>query len=137
MREGIVLVLLIFFAVEDMKKKSLSLFLLAAAFGVALLLRFLWLGDMAAGAAGFVSGLMVCAAGKLSRGQIGMGDGFLLTVTGVLLGFWKNMELFLAALFLCAVFAAGALVFKKKGRGYRVPFVPFLAGAQLFRMLVL
>ena len=118
MREGIVLVILVCFGIADIRKRSLSLPMLAAALGAALLFRLLWdFGLVAAG--------------------IGIGDGLLLAVTGILLGFWENMELFLTGLFFCALFSAVVLVIFRKGRGYRVPFVPFLAGAQLFRILVL
>ncbi len=89
------------------------------------------------GIAGCVAGGMVYVVGQITRGQIGSGDGFLLMVTGILLGFWKNRELFLAGLFFCALFSAAALVLLRKGRKYRVPFVPFLAAAQVFRIFVL
>lgn len=136
MREGIVLFLLIIFGIEDVRKKSLSLPLLVAAFGLMVFSRFLF-GNLAEGAAGVGSGILVWLIGRISRGQIGSGDGFLLMITGGLLGFWKNMELFLTALFFCAFYSAGVLILQRKGWGHRVPFVPFLAGAQLFRILVL
>ncbi|MDE7325839.1 MAG: hypothetical protein K2N63_06140 [Lachnospiraceae bacterium] len=137
MKEGIVLVLLVGFGIVDIRKKSLSVPVLVLVLGAAVLFRLLWDGGIVAGGAGLLSGFLICAVGKISRGQIGMGDGFLLAVTGMLLGFWKNMELFLTGLFFCAVFSAGILIFFRKGRGYQVPFVPFLAVAQLFRILVL
>ena len=104
MREGIVLVILVCFGIADIRKRSLSLPMLAAALGAALLFRLLWDFGLVAAGMGFISGLLICAVGKISRGQIGIGDGLLLAVTGILLGFWENMELFLTGLFFCALF---------------------------------
>lgn len=137
MREAIVMILLIIFGAEDVRKKSLSLPMLVVAFGFALLFRLFLFGELKEGAAGVGSGILVWLISKISRDQIGRGDGFLLMVTGMILGFWENMELFLTALFFCAFYSAGVLILQRKGRGYRIPFVPFLAGAQLFRLLIL
>lgn len=135
--EGIVLLMLVGFGVEDMRRQSLPVPLLLVVFVAAVILRLFFVGDVVQGIAGSVAGGIVCVIGKISRGQIGSGDGFLLMVTGILLGFWENMELLLAGLFFCALFSAAALVLWKKGRKYRVPFVPFLAAAQVFRIFVL
>lgn len=137
MENGIVLMLLVLFGVGDMRRQSLSVAALTAAFAAAVCLRLFCFGDVVSGAAGGMTGGAVILTAKLSGGQIGSGDGILLAVTGTLLGFWANMELFLAGLFFCALFSAAAIVLLHKGRGYRIPFVPFLAAAQLFRMLVL
>lgn len=137
MIEGIVLFLLVGFGLEDMRRRSLPISLLLVVFVVAVTLRLLLVGDAMQGVAGGVVGGMVCVIGKISRGQIGSGDGLLLIVTGILLGFWKNMELMLAGLFFCAIFSAVVLVLLRKGRKYRIPFVPFLAAAQVFRIFVL
>lgn len=136
MKEGIVMCLLLIFGVSDVRRKSISVYALAACLTAAFFLRIFFIGDIAAGIAGCAVGCCVCLIGKISRGQIGMGDGLLLAATGLLLGFWMNMELFLTGLFLCALFSAGMMVLLHKGRSCRIPFVPFLAGAQLIRMLL-
>lgn len=134
--EGIVMFLLLVFCISDIRKKSISVYALALVLMAALLLRIFFIGSIAAGLTGCVVGICVCVLSKISRGQIGIGDGLLLSITGMLLGFWMNMELFLTGLFLCALFSAGAIVLLHRGRGWRIPFVPFLAGAQLLRMLL-
>ncbi len=137
MENWMVLCLLVIFGIVDIRKRSFPIRALVAAFFASVVSYLLLGGNVAQGIAGGISGGVVCAIGKISRGQIGNGDGLLLVVTGVLLGFWGNMELFLAGLFFCAVFSVWAIVLRHKGRGYRIPFVPFLAGAQLFRIFVL
>ena len=68
MREGIVLFLLIIFGIEDVRKKSLSLPLLVAAFGLMVFSRFLF-GNLAEGAAGVGSGILVWLIGEFARGD--------------------------------------------------------------------
>ena len=62
----------------------------------------------------------------VSRAAVGMGDGLLLCMTGVYLGFAENLELLLGALFLCGIYSAVLLIRRKAKRKTGVPFVPFL-----------
>lgn len=62
----------------------------------------------------------------ICQGAVGAGDGLLLCVTGIYLGFWENLELLLAALLLCAAVTA---ILWMSGRAHKktsIPFVPFL-----------
>ncbi|MGN0348290.1 MAG: prepilin peptidase [Roseburia sp.] len=88
--------------------------------------------DMLAGAA---IGVGVLVLAWLTKESIGFGDGIAVVVSGIFLGFWKNLELILAALFLAGVAALLLLVIKKRGRKYRVAFLPFLAAAYLLQLL--
>ena len=45
-----------------------------------------------------------------------MGDGLVLSVTGMGLGFWSNLELFALALAFAALFSMFLLVFRLAGR---------------------
>ena len=65
---------------------------------------------------------------------IGLGDGMLLMVSGLFLGFWDNLRLLMTALLLVGGVALFLLVIKKKKRSYRVPFLPFLLAAYLFQL---
>ena len=80
-------------------------------------------------AADLLGGCLVGAALVLlawvTRQQIGYGDGLLFAVTGIFLGFFENLLLLIASLFPAAFFA-GVLFLKKKKKGYRFPFVPFV-----------
>jgi leader peptidase (prepilin peptidase)/N-methyltransferase len=77
-------------------------------------------------------GLGLVLLSKATGGKIGIGDGLVLAVTGMGLGFWTNMELFAIALSLAAVFSIGLLVIRKANRNKAIPFMPFLMGAYLF-----
>jgi len=119
MQNVVLLLLLIICAVEDFRRKEVTVtyILLFGTVGVVLHLFYpncsvysmLW---------GLLLGIGIMAVSLLSRGSIGMGDGILLTVTGVYLGGYENLELFLLGVIFC-----GSLVFgtfgaeeeKKKG----------------------
>ena len=67
-------------------------------------------------------GLSLC-----TKESIGYGDGFVVLVLGVLLGFTECVFVVLAGLFLSAVVGLVLLVFKKVRGKSRMPFMPFLA----------
>ena len=71
----------------------------------------------------------------ISQGQIGAGDGMMVAVCGIFLGFWKNLELFFTALLLVALAALCLIIIKKRRRDYRVPFLPFVLAAYLLQLI--
>lgn len=113
-------------AFMDNCTKKIPLMFLAAGFGAGVLLQILFPGK---NAVDLLGGCMVGAALVLlawvTRQQIGYGDGLLFAVTGIFLGFFENLLLLVASLFPAAFFA-GVLFLKKKKKGYRFPFVPFV-----------
>lgn len=127
MQSIILLILLILCSVEDLKRKEVTVIyiLLFGIIGVVFHLfcpscsvySMLW---------GLLLGIVVMAASFFSHGSIGMGDGILLVVTGVYLGGYQNLELFLIGLFLAGIWSLGLLVLKKKKRKEKIAFVPFL-----------
>lgn len=71
-------------------------------------------------------GLAVILISILTQGKIGLGDGLILWVTGISLGFWSNLELFMIALLFSAILSIILLVAKKVNRKQCIPFVPFI-----------
>lgn len=80
---------------------------------------------------GLSLGLGLILLSKATGGKIGMGDGLVLAVTGIGLGFWNNIELFAIGLTMAAVFSIGLLLLRKANRKKAIPFMPFLFGAYL------
>lgn len=78
-------------------------------------------------------GLVVLVIARLSREAVGIGDGVVLLMTGIFLGFWRNLELLFTALLLAGAAAVFFLLVKRKEKTYRLPFVPFLAAAFLIQ----
>ena len=81
-------------------------------------------------------GIMILLYGFLLGGGVGLADGMILIVSGIFLGFEKNLEVFVAGLFLVGITSLFLSVIKKKGRTYRIPFAPFLLVGYLFVMVM-
>lgn len=86
-------------------------------------------------AGGIGIGVLLLLLAALSRGQVGAGDGVMIIVSGVFLGFWRNFELLLSAMLLAAIAALYLLVVRKKGRGYQMPFLPCLLIAYMLQLI--
>lgn len=131
--------LLIFLAVvayQDWKEKQINVYvLLAAALAGGVLqvgVRRSSIWDILLG---ICVGVMVLILAWATRGSIGAGDGMLLMVSGIFLGFWRNISMFMTALAMVGAVALFMITVKKKGRNYRLPFAPFLLAAYLFQLL--
>lgn len=122
-----VFLLLLINGILDWKKGEISLLSLGG-FG---LFGLIWnlcrhyqsLGSLCGGAA---VGIGLLAAAFLSCEAVGFGDGLLLCVTGIYLGFWENLSLLAAGALCCAVIQGVRLLLKKVRMTDRIPFVPFL-----------
>ena len=90
---------------------------------------------LAAGIAGLVLHLMLPTQ-KLTDLLLGagIGDGAMLMASGIFLGFWRNVELFLTALMLIVPAALFGLIVKHRRKDYRMPFLPFLFAAYVFQL---
>lgn len=75
---------------------------------------------------GIIIGITVIIISIATKGKIGLGDGLLLCITGMGLGFWGNLELFATALFFAAVLSIFLLILRLADRKKSIPFVPFL-----------
>ena len=123
-------------AYRDWREKQIYLYLPIGA----LILGLIWhlvcreraLEDMLLGA---VVGLAMMIIGKVTGEAIGIGDGMMLVVSGIFLGFWGNMCLLMTALLLVGCVALFLIVIGKKGKDYRLPFLPFLLVAYLLQLL--
>lgn len=81
---------------------------------------------------GAAIGITVIIISFATAGKIGMGDAFLLCVTGLGLGFWENLELFAIALFLASIISILLLILRLANRKKSIPFVPFMLISYLF-----
>ena len=85
---------------------------------------------------GLLIGLFLYLVSKVTRGAIGEGDALVYLLTGIALGFFRNLELLIRSLFLASIVSGFLLVFCRVGKKYRVPFVPFTALAYGMVMLI-
>ncbi len=85
-------------------------------------------------AAGIIIGLTFVALSLITEGKIGLGDGLLMTVTGLYLGGRQNAFLIMTAMLLSALFSVIFLLTKRGNRKTRFAFVPFVFASFLIRM---
>lgn len=131
--------LLIFMAVaayQDWKEKQINvcIFLVAAFVGIVLRVgvqeESVW--SMLEGVA---VGIVILLLAWLTGGSVGAGDGLMFMVSGIFLEFWENINLLMTSFTIAGVVALFMIAVKKKGRKYRLPFVPFMLVAYLLQLL--
>lgn len=136
MQKYVLLVLLIICAVEDWKRKEVNVVYILLFGIVGVILHLLYPNcSVYSMIFGLLLGIGIVGISILSRGSIGMGDGILLVVTGVYLGGYGNLELFLTGMLFVGIWSLGLLVLKKKKRKERIAFIPFLLAAYAVMMV--
>lgn len=112
---------------QDLKRKELAVQLLLG-FGVIGVFLHVYFRELSLGQmlGGMILGLLVMLLAVVTKGHLGLGDGILLLITGIFLGFWRNLELILGAAILAGVVSAYLLVIKKVDKNYEIPFAPFI-----------
>ena len=75
---------------------------------------------------GGLLGLFFIILSKVTKGQIGIGDGYVLCALGVILGISKATILLSYAFLLTSIVSIVLLVFFRCNRKKTIPFVPFL-----------
>lgn len=78
---------------------------------------------------GIAIGVFLYVVNRASRGKIGAGDALVYVVTGLALGFVKNLELLMVSLLFAAAAALVLIVMRHAGRNDTIPFIPFTAAA--------
>lgn len=85
--------------------------------------------------AGIAIGCILLLVSRITGGRIGIGDGMILIVSGIYLGFTENIRLFFHGLLLCGIWSLFLLVIRKRKRDEEIAFVPFLFLAYLEMLL--
>ena len=123
----ILLGMLGFYAVEDIRKKKISAGYLcifaAAGIGIHVINRDMSATGMLLGAA---VGLGLVVVSLLTRGSVGLGDGFLMATAGIFLGGSASLTLLMTSLLYAALFSLAMVAIRKWKRKREIPFVPFL-----------
>lgn len=92
----------------------------------------LWLGMRAAAV---IPGIFLLIISKCSRGAVGRGDGLFFMVSGLYLGFWRNVALLLYGLIFCSAWGCGVFLWGifagKRVKDIELPFLTFLIPAAL------
>ncbi len=112
---------------EDARRHEVHMFLLLAAgiLGIVdhLLYQRMTIYEVLGG---FLIGAAVLLLGLLTKMQIGTGDGVLLMVTGIFLGFEWNLLLLFLSVMLMGLFSTAGLVTGKLKKTDRIAYFPFV-----------
>ena len=136
-KEYYVAALLLLNGIWDWKRREVCIpgILLSLVLGLAVNVRFRELSAVEIlGGLGIGVGMVFLSF--LTKGAIGMGDGWLLCATGVFLGAAGNFELLLTGALLCAAVLGIGLLLGKVHWKDSFPFAPFLCLAQLLRIFL-
>ncbi len=114
-------------SIQDIKKKTINIYLILTGF-VMLLIGMLWSGEYSFlyYFGGISLGLILLCISFITKDQVGTGDGLIVCITGLCLGFSRNAMLLVISLLGSAIFSIVLLTFKLAGRKKTIPFVPFL-----------
>ena len=129
--EWIMLVVLAAFAAYDIKTKTIPVAAVTIAATGILMYRFCIGTAIAELVIGLVPGVLVLVIAFATKESIGGGDGLVLCMLGLLLGWRQCVAVFGMALVLSAVLAMILLVCRKAGRKTELPFLPCLFGGYL------
>lgn len=125
---------LVIMAVIDRRTKKIPVIPGVVCMGMVSLLQIVDGKEPGAWVPGIFVGIMLYMVSRISRGKIGSGDALVYVVTGLVLGFARNLELLLFSLLMASFVALLLVVVRRVGRNYAIPFVPFTAVA--FGMVV-
>lgn len=114
-------------SIMDLKWKRINLYLLIPFLVCGVICNlFYQLLPLASLIGGVAIGIVLLVVSFVTKGKIGSGDGIVLMITGLYLGFYDNLLLLLSATFLSAVVGAFILFIKGMNKNYEIPFIPFL-----------
>ena len=114
-------------SVEDLKTKKVSACYLIsfALLAVYLQVRHIHL-SLPSVLGGAALGLVFLGITILRMDAMGLGDGLVLMVVGIFLGFRESVEVMVIAVFLTAIYALFLLIVRRKDKQTEIAFIPFL-----------
>ena len=75
---------------------------------------------------GAIVGILFLGVSKITGQALGYGDGIIILILGICLGFWDLSIVLMIAFFIASVMAIALIVVKKGKKKRTMPFVPFL-----------
>lgn len=128
--EALALVLLCICSVFDIRKKELPLMILItgflAALGTNMWYIYKGLETVSGIAESSLPGMLFLLLSFCTREKVGYGDGLMLIILGLFLGFFRCFLILCIGLIFLSVLALILLIFRKAGRNSRLPLIPFL-----------
>ncbi len=129
--QGISMLYLLLLSILDMRFRKMPVWLLITG-GMAASGYQIWKGiggdvpSIALIIAGATVGILFLGVSKITKEALGYGDGIVIFIMGIYLGFWNLATVLMIAFFAASILSLFLLISKKSGRKMTMPFVPFL-----------
>lgn len=118
---------LVVHSIEDIREKKITVNITLFSGIIGVLLHLLFqnqsIYEMLAGT---LPGCAILLLACLTKGKIGTGDGIVFMLTGLYLGFGKNMMLMSISFLLAGVYGLFLLIQREEGEDQNMPLMPFL-----------
>lgn len=131
------LIFLVLNSIIDVKYRKISI-VLCLFFGMVSFAYLIYYSifDMLSLLLGVLPGGFLVMISRITRESIGIGDGVVVIILGLINGGMKNITILMYALFLSALFSVGLLLIKKISKKESIPFIPFLLIAYILVMIL-
>src|SRR5699024_9094165 len=108
---------------QDLSRQEINLVLIGVGF-ISLFILSLIEGELHLWerAIGVSLGMILILLNKITRGQIGLGDGLILSVTGISMGYYINSILLVYSLFIAAIFSILYISIKRVDKKKTIPY---------------
>ena len=132
MMNGVIIVFLIPCAITDLKSKTIPIWW-TVVFGIsAMIYQIFWKKQkLEAILFSMIIGVTLLVAAKISNQRIGYGDGIIFLILGLWIGFWDGISLLFFSLILSSIISVYLIIVRRKGRDYRIPFIPFVTAGYI------
>ncbi len=119
----VIFIMLSICSYTDIKHKNIDIRILITAFIILLFLKSFSIY-------GIIPAILLLLL-KAIKNNIGSGDIIIFTLLGLFLGINEIIQIMFVAFLLAAFYGIFILVYERKDKGYRLPFVPFIFAAYI------
>lgn len=123
----LVVIWLLLCSLQDIRKKKIQIVLIAAGFLIIFVYSIFKIDIILWNRlAGLIPGIILLILNPVTRGQVGLGDGLIVSILGISLGFFATAGMLILGLFGSALLSLFLIIFKKANKKTTIPFIPFL-----------
>lgn len=119
--------------VTDIKEKKIYLWI-SIVYMISTFLFYAWImpEEWIRAFAGVLPGALLLGLSKLSKGELGIGDGIVIAILGIMVGIKGILMITMYAVLLCSLACLGLKIIKKVQWKTSIPMIPFLMAGFCF-----